>query len=539
MTRSDPTRARPHASPLGPTRPLVTLLATLCAAPLTACGESPAPQPPSTGTPAAETAATPATEPATPLAFQRWSGSQSITLDGDVAEWPQDAAAVADGHWLYFRIKLAAQTRTLQAMSTPVALWIDADGDPSTGRRVDRPRVQGGLGADIEVVWSPRDPQAPRVGQGVMFRVYGPDGSARMVPHEALGFSFAPTHAAEWYEGRISRAAAKRLMDGGGLASEGRVAGVVVMRDGAGEVTGWADPFVVEAPPIEPWSGVDARVPAPPEGGVRVVSYNVEHTSPLANPEPFARLLAVLKPDVVLFQEWVEGDDADIASWLTAHAGHLGQWDVVKGEAWGVAVAARHPIEALTEPMIPSPTRPDRALRFVAARVGTPAGALVVGSAHLKCCGSKDSPEDRQRMAEAQAIASLLRELVHLGGQAEQDHHGPWALVVGGDLNLVGSRPPLETLIAGSDLDGSDLAVATAMVLGDAAMHTWYDEGNAFAPGRLDYLTYSDSSARSEAAFVLDTRILDQTARARLGVDAADSGASDHMPVVLDLAPRQ
>src|SRR6056297_504095 len=51
-----------------------------------------------------------------------WAGSQTITLDGDVSEWPEDVAAVADAHYLYLRFKLEGPTRTLQGMDTPVAI---------------------------------------------------------------------------------------------------------------------------------------------------------------------------------------------------------------------------------------------------------------------------------------------------------------------------------------------------------------------------------------------------------------------------------
>lgn len=485
-------------------------------------------------TPASTAAeAAPAAEALEVVGLRQWSGSQSITLDGDIGEWPDDVAVVADEHWLYFRMKLEGDTRTLQSMETPVAMWIDADGDPSTGRAIEKPRVEGGLGADIEIVFSPRDPDAPRTGQGLMFRVHGPDGQSRVVPHDALGFSFTPSHAAEWYEGRIARHAAEELgLAAPGLASRGRVAGVVAMLDRAGEVAAWADPFEVDAPSAQPRAGVDVRVPERPASGVRVLSWNVEHTSPAKNPEPFARLLAVLRPDAILLQEWTEGDANDIKAWLTAHVSDEVAWDVIKGPAWGVAIAAPHPLTPITDPTTPNPMRPDRALRFLGAVVETPNGPVALGSTHLKCCGSKDSSEDRQRMAEAELIARMMDEA--LGAEPAS---GVWATVLGGDLNLVGSRPPLDAISVGLDGDGSALAVADAMVLGDAAMHTWYDAGNAFTPGRLDFMLYSDSTARAANAFVLDTTLLGEAALARLGVDADDSRASDHMPLVLDIVP--
>jgi exonuclease III len=111
-------------------------------------------------------------------------------------------------------------------------------------------------------------------------------------------------------------------------------------------------------------------------------------------------------------------------------------------------------------------------------------------------------------------------------------------VVIGGDWNLVGSREPLDIARGGADLDNSELDVARALVLGDAAMYTWRDAATGFPPGRLDVIVYSDSSAEVVNAFVLDTGRLADRALARMGLDRTDSRASDHLPVVVDLRPR-
>ncbi len=488
--------------------------------------DSPPAAPVSTAAPTVEASSEP--ESAT---FTAWTGSQTITLDGDVSEWPADIAAVADAHWLYLRFKLDGTTRTLQGMDAPVAIHIDADGNPKTGRTIEEPAIEGGLGADIEIIFSPREVDAPRVGSGVMLRIHTPDGTARVVPHERLGFSFTPTHAAEWYEARIARSAAEELgLNTQGLGTSGRIAGVVVMRDGQGEISGWADPFEVAAPSASPMQRPDARVPTKPKDALRVLTYNVEHSSPVKNPDPFARIIRVLDPDVLLFQEWVEGDAEALKAWLTAHVDDATDWHVLKGSAWGVAVASKHPLSPLTPMDAPNPVNAQNALRFVGGLAQTPLGPLAVGSTHLKCCGTKDSKEDRQRAAEATAVADLLAKALSQTPGSEA-----WGVVIGGDLNLVGSRPPIEAIAAGADLDGSPLAIANPMRLGDQAMYTWYDPGNAYTPGRLDFLLYSDAVAEAINSFVLDTSALSEAALARLGLDATDTAASDHLPVVLDV----
>ncbi len=465
--------------------------------------------------------------------LQSWSGDLTITLDGAIDDWPDDVAAVADANWLYLRFKLDGETQTLQGMSSPGAGCIEADGDASTGRSIDEPVGAGGLGADSEVIFSPREPDAPRPGAGVMFRVHTADGNARTVDHEDVGFHFTPSHAAEWYEMRIARSAAEAHgISTQGLGSSGRIAGVVAMFDREREVRAWADPFEVIASEAATWKPSDVRVPTRPDDALRVVSYNVEHSSPVKNPEPFARIIRVLDPDAILFQEWVEGDADALKAWLTAYVDDQIDWHVLKGSAWGVAVASKYPLSALTDMNTPNPLRSDRTLRFIGAMAETPMGPLAIGSTHLKCCGTKDSREDRQRVAEASLIADMLTEALGQAPGADAV-----SVVIGGDLNLVGSRPPLEAIGAGVDLDASALTVAEAMLLGDDAMYTWYDAGNTYTPGRLDYLLYSDSVAEAVNSFVLDTSKLSEAALARLGLDGTDTASSDHLPVVLDVKP--
>jgi exonuclease III len=69
-------------------------------------------------------------------------------------------------------------------------------------------------------------------------------------------------------------------------------------------------------------------------------------------------------------------------------------------------------------------------------------------------------------------------------------------------------------------------------------VETWTEDDNAFSPGRLDYVVYSDASARAVNAFVFDTRRLTAAALAKLGLDVEDSASSDHLPVIVDLVAR-
>ena len=169
-------------------------------------------------------------------------------------------------------------------------------------------------------------------------------------------------------------------------------------------------------------------------------------------------------------------------------------------------------------------------MRFAGALVSTPLGYLAASSVHLKCCGSSGSPEDQMRISEAGAINRSLAEALSMEPAALR--------IIGGDLNLVGSRPPLDVLRNGLDADGSDLEIADARDLGDSAYITWREDGNAFSPGRLDWAVYSGSAVRTARCFVLDARLLSDRALEVNGLDRTDADASDHLPLVVDLIPR-
>jgi hypothetical protein len=67
---------------------------------------------------------------------------------------------------------------------------------------------------------------------------------------------------------------------------------------------------------------------------------------------------------------------------------------------------------------------------------------------------------------------------------------------------------------------------------------TWRDASSSYAPGKLDYIVYSDSVLKLESAFILATEELPPDVLARYGLRAGDTlEASDHLPVVADFTP--
>lgn len=447
-----------------------------------------------------------------------------IVLDGSIGEWPGDAAVVADGDYLYFRFSVEGSEIPPQSASQTLSLWLDLDASSATGQMRDRPPPARTMGVDLEIQFAPRG-ESGQVRPGTAVYAIGPRGERRAIGHAAVDLVVLPTHAASWYEGRITRyLGSEPGLPGTSMEGSGPIRGLFVVLDAEGPTDLWSDPFEAVLPPAGPGRPTaDEPLPGRLPQTLRVVSYNVHDSGPSVSPAPFDRLFQALQPDVVLVQEWRE-DAATLAGWFTALVPTGSNWSAVADPDAGVGVISRYELV----PLVGSAPRAEAGLvRTVAARVDTPDGPVLVASVHLKCCGSVGTAEDQRRLAEARTI----RDTLH-GAMAEFE---PVGIVVGGDLNLVGALEPMRALATGLDLDSSDLAVAEPFVLGDWTQVTWSSPDSPFVPGRLDYVLFSESTMRVEQAFVVDTSRLSP---ALTGLDKADTSASDHLPVVVDFRLR-
>jgi endonuclease/exonuclease/phosphatase family metal-dependent hydrolase len=217
--------------------------------------------------------------------------------------------------------------------------------------------------------------------------------------------------------------------------------------------------------------------------------------------------------------------------WVPGRGRGRVEWSALVGAGGGdlrSAIVTRLDLEACPAlRVVPFPDRPDQTIRVAAAVVGTRRRALVL-SAHLRCCGWAGSFEDRTRQVEADAIRRAVkraRTAVSFDG-----------VIIAGDLNLVGSRRPLDLLAEGLDGDGSPLAAATALQIDGRSNATWSDPDQPFVPGRLDFLLYPDATMEAINALVADTRDLEPRWLKRHGLRLDDTAsASDHLPVVADL----
>jgi endonuclease/exonuclease/phosphatase family metal-dependent hydrolase len=458
----------------------------------------------------------------------RANKSASIVIDGSFNEWPANASTVADANWIYFRVSIEGNTKPLQASDTTLALWIDADDNPASGAQMPAPQVAAALGVDLVVEFSPRDGSGKPT-PGVAAYAIDSSGTRSALSHQNLDLAAQPTTAAPTYEVRISRfpspAAAPGLDQLLQTAGQGRGMFVLIENN---KIVGWSDPEAFTLPArakSKPLS--DATPPAKPAGAIRVLTYNVLKNQPEKNPGPFSRMIQVIKPDIMLFQEWTT-DSATAQAWFTAVVSGETRWHA-RAESNDVLIVSAYPISPLTTSSVIAAGSQNPA-RFISGVVKTPAGDVAVSSVHLKCCGTVGSSEDQKRIAEATAVQSALSSALGTDGSTLR--------IIAGDMNLVGSTTPLDTIGKGLDFDGSSLAPADTFLLGDSSVYTWTSDSEVFPPGRLDYILYSDAAATVVNSFALDTRRLSPRALASMGLDMTDSAASDHLPVVADFKVR-
>jgi hypothetical protein len=480
--------------------------------------------------------------------------SATIVIDGEFADWHgtpvvssnhnavgagfldlREVRASTDGTRVHLMLALGGITN-LQAMDATLRLALDGDGDSSTGEE-----MAGLEGADLLLDFSFLTGTGIR--QGIMQRVAG-DSSYRSSYDVHL--EYAPTHASDRFEIRLRREA-------GGTLAGTRIRGRLVALDANDQIVDVLGPFELDAPPTTAPAALAAGelLGRSPRTDLRIVTWNVGDRTPLRTPEPFRRTLRAAAPDVVLFDELNPAIDvAALRALLPADA----DWTVVLGAGGGrqrTAVASRLPLEPV--PSLARVAYPDSLANLAslpmvrqmqqdlrsAAEDGIPTtGAIVTVQGRrillvpldLMCCGAVGGAEDRARIMAADAVQQAVRQAIRSDALD--------GVIIGGDLNLVGSRTPLEVLLHGLDPGNGDLEPVKSTTLNGASVSTWRSPG-PFPPGRLDWILLSPSSLEVNQAFVLDAAMLAPDAQKAAGLEPTDTDVTDHLPVVADLWVKQ
>ena len=458
------------------------------------------------------------------------AGTGPVIIDGNFQEWIQDSPAPpltarTDGRTLWIQLRLGTPPVSLQNLAEPWILDITYD-DPSANAQ--------------RIVFSPAE-----AGHGVgAFEI--DQGRERSHSPYDIHFQFAPTVAASRFEMSL------RMPASGG--------GTLALQPGTDMAPMVAD---FQAPATPPPPVKHADWPADATGDVlRVVSWNVLFGNLIHERERAGKILAALDPDILLLQELEdEQDPREIADMLNATLGsEPAPWNAVAspiGSGLRSMAAARGGVHLPAAGTIARLDDPTRFLRAAVLGVPTEHGMLIVASVHLRCCGGPGDEADLQRMAEAlslgHAIDGIVNEMEARQRQLQRSLEQPMpaasgigvaGMIIGGDLNLVGSAAPL-TILAENRAAFGGRGVSTTLVAADplhldgSSNATWSDKEKSFTPGRLDYLLYSPSTLAMRNAFILDTARVDPGALQLRALSSGDTaGVSDHAPLVLDIVLR-
>ncbi len=433
-----------------------------------------------------------------------------------------------DDRFLFLRVEVGREINIQEG--NELTLFLDADNDPATGEAV------GGIGAELTWTFGAREGQIVREA-----------GTSDVRPAD-IGLVTAPTVSSRVFEVALDRRARP---NGAPLFAADTLRLVVADRRDRGdrlpdEAGGVA--YALGAPSA--MAPLDTTALARSDAAaLRLVSYNVEFDGLFdAERAPvFARTLRAVRPDLLGLQEVYDHDaeatraaveamlpSADDAAWYGAKAG----LDLV--------VVSRYPI--LSSHTIPGHERHESGAFLIDAREALGTELLFV-LMHPPCCSGGTPPADARRQQVVDRVLAFLRE-VRAG-------EGPLALapetpvVVAGDMNFVGDDDVPRSLRTGAvadtarfgpafapDWDGGALLDLAPRLTGWPMNFTWYNPSSRFAPGRLDYVYLTDSVLRPVRQYVLFTPGLAEDQRRAWGLEADDAvRASDHLPLVVDLAP--
>jgi hypothetical protein len=168
---------------------------------------------------------------------------------------------------------------------------------------------------------------------------------------------------------------------------------------------------------------------------------------------------------------------------------------------------------------------------------------MVINS-HYKCCGGISN--DNTRQLEADASIAFILDAKTPGGLIDLPQDTPFLIL--GDLNLVGDRQQLTTLVTGEiintqqfgnggppDWDETDLEDLISQQTDKRTAYTWRNDNSSFPPGRLDFQIYSNSVMSVEKSFVIQTEIMSTDRLNQYSLQQFDTrNASDHFPKVTD-----
>ncbi len=454
--------------------------------------------------------------------FNDWFGRLSTYSDGldrpsgiDLLEMQ----VANDAEYLYVTFSLNMEIALGNSLVNH-SLWlsIDTDNDPTTGFP-----EQAGYGTELAINFN---------GHYAWFNV--PDPDVR-VTFGDLGLQVAPTYTSSTFELAIPRAVKP---DGIHHLFMGDTIKLVINDDlGNDRMPNTGTTFTYVFAPTPADSSNDVELAKADPAYIRAIAYYVllDNAWEPAGLSRLERMVKALDGDLFCFQE-SGATSAQVAK------GHMDAWlPLTNGAGWyvykdgGRLTCSKWPINQTWN-----------LLRKTAMLIDLPQPYpqdLLLINAHLSCCS-----QNQGRQEQVDEFAAFILDAKSPGGSIDLPPLTP--IIFLGDMNLVGYRQQLETILTGNiqdkmtygqggplDWDSSDLADAVPLHLDSNLVFTWRDlQGDGFPPGRLDYHIYTDAILDKKRAFVLQTETMDMDVLARYHLQPSDTEISDHLPLVVDYA---
>lgn len=433
--------------------------------------------------------------------------------DGNVYDFKY-VSVTNDEQFLFIRLKITPFLKLVE--DNQLSIYIDGDNNNGTGSIIN------GIGAELKFDFGTRSG----------YNYY----SNNSFTHSNIQYRSLPTVTDTTYEIAIGR---QFILPSGGTGTLR-----IFFIDGASNGdwmpnNGETFQYTFDETPTLPL--VPTELIREDTSFLRVMNWNVLNDGLLDQQRQpsFTRLLQAINPDIMCFNECFSSSATQVKNVISQMLPGT-SWNAVKLDAGNVTVS-KYPI---TQSWLVYPDH-----RITASLIDLPQwfeNDILVINCHYKCCGGISNDETRQR--EADATIAFILDAKTPGGIINLPSETPFIIL--GDLNLVGDRQQLITLITGEiintqlfgnggppDWDNTDLDDLLSQQSDKRTAYTWRDDESSFPPGRLDYQIFSNSVMTVEKDFVIQTEVMSQSRLNQYGLQLPDTKtASDHFPKVADVS---
>jgi endonuclease/exonuclease/phosphatase family metal-dependent hydrolase len=424
-------------------------------------------------------------------------------------------SATNDEQFLFIRLKITPFLKLLE--DNQLSIFIDGDNNSSTGYQVN------GIGAELRFNFGTRD--GTRYYNGTTY-----------ISHSDIQFRGLPTVTDTVYEIAIGRQFIPPANGTGTIR--------ILLLDGSSNGdwmpnSGSTFDYTFDETPTKPL--IPIEINQEDTSLLRIMNWNVLNDG-LLDPgrQPnFTRVLQAINPDIMCFNECFSSSATQVKNAINQMLPGT-NWNAVKLDDGNVTVS-RYPI---LQSWLVYPGH-----RITASLINLPEWFekdLLVINSHLKCCGGQTNDDKRQ--LEVDATVSFILDAKTPGGVINLPLETPFVIL--GDLNFVGDRQQLITLLTGEiintplfgsggppDWDNTNLEDLLSRQTDKRTSYTWREDPNSFPPGRLDYQIYSNSVIDIEKNFVIQTEVMNALRLNQYGLQLLDTRtASDHFPKVADIS---